>query len=172
MERPDNPYAPPVAAVPFALPGVPGQVDLATRSSRLGAAMLDGLAGFVAILPGFLVFFLMSPSGGGDPSGLAMGLGFGLMGVGLIGLVVANLYLLAQRAQSVGKLALGIRIALLDGRQADFRTIAVKRMLPVALMGMVPFLGSVVSIVDTLMIFRPDQRCLHDLIAGTVVVRA
>ena len=37
---------------------------------------------------------------------------------------------------------------------------------------MVPFVGGLVSLVDALLIFRDDRRCLHDEIADTIVVTA
>jgi uncharacterized RDD family membrane protein YckC len=40
------------------------------------------------------------------------------------------------------------------------------------LIGAVPFVGFVYSLVDIFFIFRDDRRCLHDLIAGTKVVKA
>jgi hypothetical protein len=36
---------------------------------------------------------------------------------------------------------------------------------------LVPILGAIFWITDSLFIFRADRRCLHDLMAGTKVVR-
>ena len=41
-----------------------------------------------------------------------------------------------------------------------------------AVIGMVPLLGGIFSIVDACFIFRGDQRCIHDLMANTKVIRA
>lgn len=35
----------------------------------------------------------------------------------------------------------------------------------------IPFLGAGICLVDQLMIFRKDRRCLHDLIGDTKVIR-
>ena len=37
---------------------------------------------------------------------------------------------------------------------------------------MVPMVGGIYGIVDILLIFRADCRCIHDFIAGTRVVQA
>jgi uncharacterized RDD family membrane protein YckC len=37
--------------------------------------------------------------------------------------------------------------------------------------GVLPFVGPLLSIVNVLLIFRDDRRCGHDLIAGTRVVK-
>jgi hypothetical protein len=37
-------------------------------------------------------------------------------------------------------------------------------------MGAIPFVGNFVGLVDALMIFGEDHRCLHDRIAGTRVI--
>jgi uncharacterized RDD family membrane protein YckC len=174
MESPNNPYAPPVAAVPFALPAIPGQLDLATRWSRYLAALVDGLVWGAAAIPGVVVLFVTGgmTSGPEGAGGMSMALSMVAIGVCFIGLAVINVRMLAQNAQTIGKAALGLRIVTLDGRQADLRTILLKRVLPIVGISMIPLVGSLVNLVDTAMIFRADRRCLHDLIAGTVVVRA
>jgi uncharacterized RDD family membrane protein YckC len=40
----------------------------------------------------------------------------------------------------------------------------------VSLLGAIPYVGWLVSLVDPLLIFGKDRRCLHDLIADTIVV--
>lgn len=38
------------------------------------------------------------------------------------------------------------------------------------LIGAIPCIGSIYALVDIVFIFREDRRCLHDLLASTVVV--
>ncbi len=38
------------------------------------------------------------------------------------------------------------------------------------MIGMVPYVGGIYGLIDSLFIFREDRRCVHDLIAGTKVV--
>ena len=84
---------------------------------------------------------------------------------------LVNTYLLRKYGQTVGKRFLGIRIS-------DYRTEAVPpfwRLLvriavpPVA--GLLGPLGSLFSLVAVLFIFSKGRRCIHDLIAGTRVVK-
>jgi hypothetical protein len=37
---------------------------------------------------------------------------------------------------------------------------------------MIPFVGKAVNLIDPLLIFGKEKRCLHDLIADTIVVDA
>ena len=46
------------------------------------------------------------------------------------------------------------------------------RYLPLQAVGQIPILGVVVGLLNPLLIFRADRRCLHDHIAGTKVVLA
>ena len=89
------------------------------------------------------------------------------------GLVLVQFCLLAWRGQSVGKLLFGLRIVRFpDHTPASFvRTFLLRGTIPF-LLEQIPLLGLLVWAVDSCFIFRPDQRCLHDLIAGTQVVKA
>jgi len=40
------------------------------------------------------------------------------------------------------------------------------------LISAIPVVGSFFVLIDTLLVFRADRRCVHDLIAGTKVVKA
>jgi hypothetical protein len=41
----------------------------------------------------------------------------------------------------------------------------------VAVLGAVPMLGSLISLVNALLVFSEGRRCLHDRIAGTRVLK-
>ena len=94
-------------------------------------------------------------------------LGVGIMFAWWLVFAVASGILIAKRGQSVGKAAVGIKIVRTDGSRAGFWRIAGLRWL-------VMMLGSsligLIGLVDVLMIYRSDRRCLHDLIADTIVV--
>ncbi len=87
-------------------------------------------------------------------------------------LLLIQLTLLTLRGQSVGKLLIGLRIVRLDGSAPGFVHAFVLRSCAPFLLEQVPLFGLIFWVVDTCFVFRADRRCVHDLIAGTVVVKA
>jgi uncharacterized RDD family membrane protein YckC len=82
-----------------------------------------------------------------------------------------NFIMLGLRGQSFGKLLIGIHVVrAVDGTRAGFLKAALLREVVFFLIGSIQYLGPVLSFGDALMIFRPDRRCLHDLVADTTVV--
>jgi uncharacterized RDD family membrane protein YckC len=164
----NDPYQPPAAELqtPAQL-GPQGEV-LATRESRLGASIIDSLIIMAIMLPTlFMTGMYDNPAGGSS-----LGLTAAASGGGFVLTVVIQGYFLATRAQTIGKMALNIKIVMLDGTNASLGRILLFRVLPISLASIIPMIGSVVGLVDTLFIFREDQRCVHDHIAGTRVVKA
>ena len=102
--------------------------------------------------------------------GVAIGIGVGVLC--FIGVVAWNCVLLHRRGQTIAKKLLGIRVVRKDGSRCGLTRIFFARYLPVTVLGLIPFVGGLVSLVDALLIFRDDRRCLHDEIADTIVVRA
>lgn len=140
------------------------QFILASRMKRLFARLLDVLFGLIsALVPGFILTFI---SGGSfDPEPFLLG-----AVVGIISFVIYQWYLLATTAQTIGKKYLKIKIVNKDGEQAGFFVNVVLREWVMALIGIFPAIGGIIQIVDILFIFRDDRKCIHDLIAGTVVI--
>jgi uncharacterized RDD family membrane protein YckC len=174
----------PVAAVPPALPTAP----LAGRGARTGAALINAFIYFLCIMPGSLVMsrtlLANNPSiregriprpDEIDMTGLVEAMIWFWMGLGVAILVQA--VLLAWRGQNLGKLMTGVRVVRADnGEPAGFvRGALLRFVLPVAFMillhGTTLVLGVAFLVLDYCFIFREDRRCLHDLIAGTIVVR-
>ncbi len=122
-----NPYQSPTieSTMPF-------ELELASRLTRLGARLVDGLIGMVLSLPVMLSTDYIQRVQVQQVSFFEIILwGFG----GLVVYVLLHGYFLATRGQTLGKMLLGIRI------------------------------------VDIAFIFGAEQRCLHDRIAGTKVLK-
>jgi uncharacterized RDD family membrane protein YckC len=185
-----NPYSPPVSDVNAGAAGVPADVELAERGTRLWAIMVDGLLMSVPLVPAVVVSLYfgvrmqaeVARAGvQGSPQQLSvmdrpetlilMG---GSMGLGFLGALAIAIYqwiLISRTGQSLGKKWTGIRIERLDGRPMGFGTgVFLRNWIP-KLIGSVPYLGAIFWLVDCLFIFRVDRRCVHDHIAGTRVVR-
>jgi uncharacterized RDD family membrane protein YckC len=79
-------------------------------------------------------------------------------------------YLLYQYGQTIGKKVMGIAIVTLDNRKPAFFPLIGQRYFSQWLIGMLPFVGLPLRLLDVLLIFRGDKRCLHDLIARTKVI--
>ena len=83
-----------------------------------------------------------------------------------------NGYLLAKHGQTVGKKIAGTRIVDSEsGRLVPLSRVFWLRYLPISLVGQIPHGVSFLCSIDILFIFRRDKRCIHDLIAGTKVVK-
>jgi uncharacterized RDD family membrane protein YckC len=97
-----------------------------------------------------------------------------LLGLGGIGIFLAfNGYLLAKHGQTIGKRLVRTRIvSIKDDSILPFGRVVGLRYLPLWIIGQVPLLGPLISLIDSLFIFRKDRRCLHDHLAGTRVVTA
>jgi uncharacterized RDD family membrane protein YckC len=95
---------------------------------------------------------------------------------GLFGLVVylaLNGYWLSKDGQTIGKKVVGTRIVSVETNEIiPLWKVFCIRYLPLAVCANIPLAGQFIAIVDSLFVFRKDKRCIHDLIAGTKVVKA
>lgn len=159
-----NPYDSPQAVVADL-----ASDQLAGRLERLGAVIIDAILVLVILIPVMVV-------GGYWNSAMAGEVGFGttvlwaLIGFGVFAAV--QYVPLKARAQTWGKRVLGIRIVDMQGHQPPVGRLLGLRYFPVQMAGNLPFLGPVIGLVNVLLIFRPDRRCGHDLVAGTQVVKS
>jgi uncharacterized RDD family membrane protein YckC len=140
----------------------------ASRLIRLGAILIDGI-------PFFLILILCafaSALAGGNKDEVSPAIIFICIGAVVLILAVAvlQIVMLARYSQSIGKWMLKIRIYDIETRlPANWVKTIVLRMFVNSLATGIPFIGGIYGLVDILFIFREDRRCVHDLIAGTVV---
>lgn len=142
---------------------------LASRGTRLAAACVDGGAVVVAILPFLVVYFSLIMSGGGMSTLVMLGLAMGT--IMSLGLGAYNLWRLFAYQQTLGKQVMKIQIVRSDRQTpAGFGRILGLRMLVMGFLGWIPLVGTLIQLIDPLLIFQGSQQCLHDLIADTNVV--
>jgi uncharacterized RDD family membrane protein YckC len=155
-----NPYAPPSSQADqfFAMPGVQDEAPLAEPGTRLGAALVDGL-------------LLIAGAGVLAGMGAVVDENVAIVGavLGYLAVAIFQWSMIAQTGQSPGKKWLGIRIVKLDGSQPGFVHGVVLR---VWVIGIISAVLNFVGLIDVLLIFANDRRCVHDHIAGTKVVIA
>lgn len=165
-----NRFAPPAAHVEDV--AAVGQLALGGRGARFAAMFIDGLVlgilswGLSALFLGHSMELLRT---GAVSIFSYMGM---QMTIWLVVTLVINGYLLATRGQTVGKLMLGLRIVRTDGSRAGLVRLLLVRYFANSLLFMVPLLGAIYFLADSLCIFRESRQCLHDNIADTIVVRA
>jgi uncharacterized RDD family membrane protein YckC len=183
-------YSPPGSDVNAGVSAGAQGAEPAGRGTRLTAVTLDGLLISVPLLPLFAVGIYYgvrtqleaARAGTGENLSAAPSVGtseltillagaafIGLMGA--LGIAIYQWLLITRTGQSLGKKWTGIRIERIDGSYLTFGTGVVLRNWVPKVMGAFPYLGMLFHLVDCLFIFREDRRCLHDLIAGTRVVR-
>lgn len=166
---PANPYAAPAAGVVDARDDE--AVVKSSRGARLGAVLLDGV--FVAV-PAMVLAVLVPALSRGSGGGMSAGAGvlLVLFVLGLIAFAVVQVVLLHRHGQTVGKRLVGVRIVRTDGSRAGLGRILLLRSFVPGLIGAIPLVGPFFGLLDPLFIFGQEKRCLHDLIADTIVVDA
>ena len=78
---------------------------------------------------------------------------------------------LKERGQTLGKMALKIKIVDNNNQVPNIQRLILLRQLPAFLLNPIPVIGKLFSLVDPLLIVRRSRTCLHDVIAGTKVVK-
>jgi uncharacterized RDD family membrane protein YckC len=164
-----------------------GQPELASIGARTGAALFNAFIYFFSILPGsMLVARALVENNpqlakGGIPrledidlTGSVESIAWAYLG--LMAALLLQALLIAVRGQNLGKLLVGVRVVRADnGAPAGFlRGVLLRFALPVTLifvLNLFFMFGFFFLLVDYGFMFREDRRCLHDLMAGTKVVR-
>ena len=157
--------------------------DHETTDSDRTAAEREGLAGRGARLGAYVIDWLII---GAVTFGIAWYAGLferimrqdatATLWVTLIGLAVfavINLRLLAQHGQTVGKRLVGVRIVDAAAREIVpvWKSFGL-RVVVIQGVASIPVVGGLFALVDVLFIFGERRRCLHDHLAGTIVVDA
>lgn len=169
MSYSDNPYAPSQSPAMFDRDVSEG--ELATLSERFSGAFIDGIINLVTIVPlalgaGFLIGATMGDNAVAQLIAQVLG---GILGIG--GFLAIQGYFLATRSQTIGKIAMKTKIVSDSGQPLSFGELYLKRYLIIQLIAILPYVGGLIAIVDTLLIFRSSRKCLHDDIAGTKVIK-
>lgn len=166
-----NPYEAPTSVVDDPIVGE--YQELADRGSRLAAKILDGLIGIggVGIMAAIMIPVALTQ--GESATKTRFIILVALLGVALtLGVLAWNLTWLYRYGQTIGKRIVRIKIVRSDGDRASLGRILGLRIILVSILESIPFLGGLFSLVNICFIFRDDRRCIHDLMADTVVVKA
>lgn len=174
----NNQYAPPkttVVDVPLRGDGA----AKAGRAARLGAVTLDGLIGTVGFIPAYIELFrdMATSVRSGTPYSFWVGLaktgGWFFLGLACVLIVLAiNIYLMRKNGQTIGKKIVGIKVVRVDGSPVSLYRIFFLRYLLNTFFTLIPGVGPVYSLIDSLMIFGDARRCVHDYLADTIVIDA
>ncbi len=146
------------------------EIFIAKRSDRFLGALIDAILGGIVMVPFFFItgFFDKIMSGSTtifDTAILAVG--------GVVIYALLHGYLLANEGQTIGKKIIGTRIVSIETHEIlPLGEILALRYLPTVLANSIPLIGPFLSLADALFIFRSDKRCIHDIIAKTIVVDA
>jgi uncharacterized RDD family membrane protein YckC len=134
------------------------QADIAGVGSRSIAWLVDTFIQLVVLLP--VVFVLLSDGSAGTPEAVA---------ISLLAFIMLWLYYpafeLLRRGQTPGKRVQGIRVVRTNGQPAGLAPIAVRNLVRVIEVILLPFVALIAC-----MVTARSQR-LGDLAAGTMVVR-
>ena len=140
---------------------------------RLVATGLDWL--FVAVVTSLVILVTGVLEHAEDYANLGQSMVNAVL-CGLLAYLILNGWLLWTRGQTAGKAAMSLMIVdHHTGNRASFwKLLLVRALIPVVVIAVGSIFGPVLLLlvlVDFLFIFRKDQRCLHDWIAGMRVVK-
>ena len=144
-----------------------GMPPLANRGKRLLARIIDALIIFIPL--GVILGFAF---GGYDYDTTMRGFWQDL--VATLVYFAYEGYMLTTRGQTLGKMAMHIRVAILDNGAIPAGQVGWTRAAVYSLPPIVPCCGAVFWLVNVLWCLwdRPYHQCLHDKAARTVVVEA
>lgn len=144
----------------------------ASRGSRFVANLIDNAV--VAIIPIVMIFIMAivvgasAGKGRGGEDAIAIFMVLGMFAAFIAG-CGAQVWAQVTWGQSIGKRAMGIKVVRTNGDPIEvWRLILMRNVL----IHVIAQLCGLVGLVDALLIFGEEERCLHDYIADTIVVVA
>lgn len=168
----ENPYATPETDPVLIQQPAAGQLELATPSERFVGSLIDGLIGLALVIPLWGAAFLFGwISSMEDMGRVGFLFTLGLTVVHFVLLMAIQWKWLKATGQTIGKKVAKTRIVTMDGKKPEAKDIVLKRYAFVSAISLVPVIGGVLALVDALLVFKSDRRCLHDMVAGTQVVK-
>ena len=171
MMSEENPYAAPNTD-PIPAQEFVGNPGLADPMERFVGSLVDGLVGsaVAALILGGMYFAGMIHSMADiERSDLGYTICFTIINFSLV--MAIQWKFLKATGQTIGKKAVKTRIVTMDGKKPGITDLVFKRYAFASLISVIPVVGGVLALVDSLLVFKKDRRCLHDLIAGTQVVK-
>lgn len=144
--------------------------ELASRWRRLGGALIDGFILFALLIPIMSATGVLNKVLDKVPLGFATQVALSL--AAMVVFVMLNGHLLSRRGQTIGKVVVRTRIVDHAGSVPDLWPLLVKRYIVLQVASLIPYIGDMVFVLGSLLIFGRSRRCLHDYIAGTRVVDA
>lgn len=144
------------------------ELELAGRWQRFAAAMIDGLIMTAVMIPVMFITGGFGALASGEEPGILYSLLIAAVGIGAF--VAINGKLLVAEGQTIGKRAMNIRIVTLENEKPAVKENLIPRYALYFLLGQLPFLGQILSLINVCMIFAGDRRCGHDHVGATKVV--
>ncbi len=165
-------YAPPSGAGYAGAVGTLSDGIRATLGQRIIGALIDSALMFVAgiafAIGGAIVGSLVNP----QDSDFIFGIGYVGFYLGISAIAILNAVLISLSGQSIGKKVVKTRIVdLQSGLQVGFLQGVLVRNFVFGLITAIPCLGSIVALVDLIMLFPEPHQTLHDRLAKTAVIR-
>jgi len=152
---------------------------LGGKVERLAAYIIDSLIAFLSIIPlGSQFFTAVNDFSAGSIDSINSltieNTNNFTLGIFLIILqFIIQGYLITTRGQSIGKIVMSLRIVnSIDGTNPGFIKAFLVRFILTQIITSIPYIGFIYIFADPLFIFRSDRRCIHDLMANTIVVES
>lgn len=144
---------------------LPEEISLAPIKSRILASLIDLSIGVLALL---LATFTLSQSRGNALSILGVFVSIAIV----LGVIVYQAVSLSSTGQTVGKMVMRLRVVNFSNASNPgfVKAVLMRWWLP-SLIYLIPYLGWVFWFSDGLFVFKKNRRCLHDLMAGTMVIQ-
>jgi uncharacterized RDD family membrane protein YckC len=160
-----------------------GGLPFALWGDRALAALIDGALVMAGIVVLYIIIAIIGGIGSAALSSVSEDAG-GLFGSAacctffvlppLAAFIVGlynKVYLISQRGFSIGQGVMGLKVVMGDGGPVQMST-AVLRLLVQMGLGIIPFVGMILAIVNLLWpLWDPQKQTLHDKAVGTFVVK-
>ena len=144
--------------------------ELASPLARLAAVIIDILILLAVIIPLSIIAaltFAADQLENDDASGV-----IAVAVIAFIVIFVIQMVLLGTRGQTIGKIAMKVRVVdAQTGAHPGWARLVLLRSIVNGILTGIPFVGNIYWLVDSLFIFRADHRTIHDLYSGTRVIK-